>query len=124
MLLRGLLIGYALCLTRAAKYLIGTEANSGAYEIVFDEDKKVLDLEQDCHASKACPPVIVMKGRQVGSIDVKNCQDGVMYTFVNHGDLDAGIVIQHEGGIYGAKGIPQHGVGSCFCYTDQALLCG
>eukprot|EP00971_Amphidinium_carterae_P294651 5850872-Amphidinium_carterae.1 len=46
-----------------AKYLIGQEANSGAFEVDFSEEKHELDLRSDCHDSKPCPPVIVMKGR-------------------------------------------------------------
>merc|ERR1719330_1014308 len=98
----------------AAKYLIGQTANSGAFEVHFEEEKQTLDLATDCHPGKACPPVIV----------VTNCQEGVMYTFVNKGELDAGVVVQHEGGLYGSKGIAQFGVGTCFCYKDSALMCG
>eukprot|EP00401_Gymnodinium_catenatum_P010580 CAMPEP_0117475338 /NCGR_PEP_ID=MMETSP0784-20121206/9743_1 /TAXON_ID=39447 /ORGANISM="" /LENGTH=115 /DNA_ID=CAMNT_0005269581 /DNA_START=79 /DNA_END=426 /DNA_ORIENTATION=+ len=108
----------------SAKYMIGTEANSGAFEVYFDEDKRILDLAEDCHKEKACPPVIVMTGRQVGTVDVTNCNEGVMYTFVNKGELDAGVVMQHEGGLYGSKGIPQFGVGTCFCYKEGTLMCG
>merc|ERR1712061_730332 len=91
----------------AAKYIIGQTANSGAFEVHFEEEKQTLDLATDCHSGKACPPVIVMTGRHVGTIDVNNCQEGVMYTFVNKGELDAGVVVQHEGGLYGSKGIAQ-----------------
>eukprot|EP00927_Polykrikos_kofoidii_P053363 TRINITY_DN47806_c0_g1_i1.p1 TRINITY_DN47806_c0_g1~~TRINITY_DN47806_c0_g1_i1.p1 ORF type:complete len:126 (+),score=24.38 TRINITY_DN47806_c0_g1_i1:76-453(+) len=109
---------------QSAKYMIGREQNSGAFEVFFDEEKQVLDLAEDCHHDKACPPVVVMVGRQVGTIDVTNCQEGVMYTFVNKGDLDSGVVMQHEGGLYGSKGIPQYGVGTCFCYKEGTLMCG
>mmetsp|Transcript_72687 Transcript_72687/g.164948 ORF Transcript_72687/g.164948 Transcript_72687/m.164948 type:complete len:131 (-) Transcript_72687:144-536(-) len=109
---------------QAAKYIIGNTANSGAFEIHFDDDKRTLDLEKDCHNNKACPPVIIMSGRQVGTIDVSHCQEGVMYTFVNKGDLDAGVVVQHVGGLYGSKGIAQFGVGTCFCYKNAQLMCG
>uniref|UniRef100_A0A7S0AAJ0 Uncharacterized protein n=1 Tax=Pyrodinium bahamense TaxID=73915 RepID=A0A7S0AAJ0_9DINO len=108
----------------AAKYIIGKTANSGAFEVHFDDDKRTLDLANDCHPGKACPPVIIMSGRQVGTIDVNNCQEGVMYTFVNKGDIDAGVVVQHEGGLYGSKGIAQFGVGTCFCYKEGTLMCG
>mmetsp|Transcript_85703 Transcript_85703/g.142019 ORF Transcript_85703/g.142019 Transcript_85703/m.142019 type:complete len:133 (-) Transcript_85703:125-523(-) len=110
--------------TRAAKYLIGQEANSGAFEVNFDDDKKTLDLHQDCHELKACPPVIIMTGRLVGTIEIQNCQDGVMYTFVNKSDLDAGIYVQNVGGQHGVKGINQFGVGTCFCYLGGELMCG
>ncbi|CAE8615205.1 unnamed protein product [Polarella glacialis] len=48
----------------------------------------------------------------------------VMYTFVNKGELDGGVVMQHEGGLYGSKGISQFGVGTCFCYKEGTLMCG
>eukprot|EP00933_Yihiella_yeosuensis_P024345 TRINITY_DN18873_c0_g3_i1.p1 TRINITY_DN18873_c0_g3~~TRINITY_DN18873_c0_g3_i1.p1 ORF type:complete len:129 (-),score=11.26 TRINITY_DN18873_c0_g3_i1:123-509(-) len=118
---------FATCLVsiaHAAKYIIGQEAHAGAFEIAFDEDKNTLDLAKDCYPGKACPPVIVMVGRQVGTIEVMNCHEGTMYTFVNKGELDAGVVMQHEGGLYGSKGIPQFGVGTCFCYREGTLMCG
>mmetsp|Transcript_22737 Transcript_22737/g.53053 ORF Transcript_22737/g.53053 Transcript_22737/m.53053 type:complete len:140 (-) Transcript_22737:94-513(-) len=126
---RGLTLGlflWATCLSQCqgSKYLIGQESNSGAFEIHFSEDKHDLDLRKDCHDSRPCPPVVIMTGRMVGTVDVKNCQDGVMYTFVNKGELDAGVVLQHSGGLYGSKGIAQFGVGTCFCYTGGALMCG
>merc|ERR1719330_244327 len=99
----------------AAKYLIGQTANSGAFEVHFEEDKHTLDLATDCHPGKACPPVVVMTGLHIGTIDVKNCQDGIAYMFVNRGDLDAGVVVQHQGGLFGSKGIPRFGLGTCFC---------
>lgn len=91
---------------------------------MFDEDKTTLDLSKDCYPGKVCPPVVVMIGRQVGTIEVSNCHEGVMYTFINKGDLDAGVVVQHEGGLYGSRGIPQFGMGSCFCYREGNLMCG
>ncbi|CAE7862547.1 hypothetical protein AK812_SmicGene29013 [Symbiodinium microadriaticum] len=111
-------------LSSAAKYIIGQEERAGAYEVVFDEEKTALDLSKDCYPGKVCPPVVIMVGRQVGTIEVSNCHEGVMYTFVNKGDLDAGVVVQHEGGLYGSKGIPQFGVGTCFCYREGNLMCG
>ncbi|CAJ1407653.1 unnamed protein product [Effrenium voratum] len=108
----------------ASKYLIGQEERSGAFEVHFDEEKTTLDLSKDCYPGKVCPPVLVMVGRQVGTIEVSNCHEGVMYTFVNKGELDAGVVVQHEGGLYGSKGIPQFGVGTCFCYREGNLMCG
>eukprot|EP00444_Apocalathium_aciculiferum_P028935 CAMPEP_0183431914 /NCGR_PEP_ID=MMETSP0370-20130417/55133_1 /TAXON_ID=268820 /ORGANISM="Peridinium aciculiferum, Strain PAER-2" /LENGTH=131 /DNA_ID=CAMNT_0025617735 /DNA_START=76 /DNA_END=471 /DNA_ORIENTATION=+ len=122
--LLGLLLLHCAGLVDSAKYIIGQTVNSGAFLVEFDDDKRSLDLEADCHPGKACPPVIIMSGRQVGTIEVRNCQEGVMYTFLNKGDLDAGVVLQHEGGLYGSKGIAQFGVGTCFCYTDQLLMCG
>merc|ERR1719159_1598887 len=83
-------------LTQSAKYLIGQESNSGAFEVHFDDDKKTLDLDADCFPGKACPPVLVMTGRHVGTIDVINCHEGIMYTFVNKGDLDAGVLLMLE----------------------------
>jgi len=108
----------------SGKYLIGQDDRSGAYEVMFDEDKTTLDLSKDCYPGKVCPPVVVMIGRQVGTIEVSNCHEGVMYTFINKGDLDAGVVVQHEGGLYGSRGIPQFGMGSCFCYREGNLMCG
>eukprot|EP00931_Biecheleriopsis_adriatica_P011882 TRINITY_DN112974_c0_g1_i1.p1 TRINITY_DN112974_c0_g1~~TRINITY_DN112974_c0_g1_i1.p1 ORF type:complete len:125 (-),score=21.02 TRINITY_DN112974_c0_g1_i1:41-415(-) len=112
------------CTVHAAKYLVGHEANAGAFEVYFDEDKMTLDLDGDCYPGKVCPPVLVMLGQHSGTIEVKNCYVGVMYTFINKGEMDSGVVVQHEGGLYGAKGIPQFGVGTCFCYTGGALMCG
>eukprot|EP00439_Symbiodinium_sp_Y106_P080832 s21_g19.t1 len=74
-------------LSSAAKYIIGQEERAGAYEVVFDEEKTALDLSKDCYPGKVCPPVVIMVGRQVGTIEVSNCHEGVMYTFVNKGDL-------------------------------------
>mmetsp|Transcript_93131 Transcript_93131/g.234064 ORF Transcript_93131/g.234064 Transcript_93131/m.234064 type:complete len:132 (-) Transcript_93131:243-638(-) len=111
-------------LVDSAKYIIGKTANAGAFEVDFDDEKRSLDLATDCFEGKACPPVVILSGRQVGTIDVRNCQEGVMYTFVNKGDLDAGVVLQHEGGLYGSKGIAQFGVGTCFCFKDSTLMCG
>lgn len=108
----------------SGKYLIGQDDRSGAYEVMFDEEKTTLDLSKDCYPGKVCPPVVVMIGRQVGTIEVSNCHEGVMYTFVNKGDLDAGVVVQHEGGLYGSRGIPQFGMGTCFCYREGNLMCG
>eukprot|EP00971_Amphidinium_carterae_P243146 4828535-Amphidinium_carterae.1 len=31
--------------------------------------------------------------------------------------IDAGVVVQHTGGVYGSKGIAQFGSGQCFCNT-------
>ncbi|CAE8665978.1 unnamed protein product, partial [Polarella glacialis] len=111
-------LGFFVDLGQSAKYMIGQQANSGAYEVSFDEDKATLDLSKDCFPGKPCPPVVVMVGRQVGTIEVSNCHEGVMYTFVNKGELDGGVVMQHEGGLYGSKGISQFGVGTCFCYKE------
>ena len=108
----------------SGKYLIGQDERAGAYEVTFDEEKTTLDLSKDCYPGKVCPPVVVMIGRQVGTIEVSNCHEGVMYTFINKGELDAGVVVQHEGGLYGSKGIPQFGMGSCFCYREGNLMCG
>eukprot|EP00747_Dinoflagellata_sp_TGD_P189733 gnl/TRDRNA2_/TRDRNA2_50435_c0_seq1.p1 gnl/TRDRNA2_/TRDRNA2_50435_c0~~gnl/TRDRNA2_/TRDRNA2_50435_c0_seq1.p1 ORF type:complete len:132 (-),score=28.04 gnl/TRDRNA2_/TRDRNA2_50435_c0_seq1:383-778(-) len=115
----------------AAKYLIGQDAISGAFEVNFDEEKKDLNLRYDCHETKPCPPVIILTGKHAGTIQAYNCQEGVLYTFVHKGDLDVGIVVQQFGGEHGAKGIPQFGLGQCFCYTGDPdgdgfgkLLCG
>eukprot|EP00746_Dinoflagellata_sp_MGD_P165288 gnl/MRDRNA2_/MRDRNA2_94471_c0_seq1.p1 gnl/MRDRNA2_/MRDRNA2_94471_c0~~gnl/MRDRNA2_/MRDRNA2_94471_c0_seq1.p1 ORF type:complete len:130 (+),score=18.73 gnl/MRDRNA2_/MRDRNA2_94471_c0_seq1:64-453(+) len=122
--LGALLMSLILGMSQAAKYLIGTDSNSGAFEVSFDETKTLLDLEGDCHSQKSCPPVIIMVGSQQGTIELKNCETGVMYSFINHSENDAGITVQQEGGMFGAKGIPQYGVGTCFCYKERTMMCG
>ena len=50
----------------AAKYLIGTDANSGAWEI--SEQLNAMNLAEDCFEGKICPPVIVFIGMQSGTV--------------------------------------------------------
>ncbi len=57
-------------------------------------------------------------------VRMSNCEEGVMYHFVNKSENDHGIVVQHKGGEFGAKSVPQFGVGTCFCMTGQILMCG
>ena len=49
-----------------AKYLIGNDANSGAWEI--GHELSTLDLRQDCFDGKICPPVVIFTGQQSGSV--------------------------------------------------------
>eukprot|EP00812_Abedinium_dasypus_P012703 NODE_6209_length_521_cov_322.448498.p2 GENE.NODE_6209_length_521_cov_322.448498~~NODE_6209_length_521_cov_322.448498.p2 ORF type:complete len:133 (-),score=40.98 NODE_6209_length_521_cov_322.448498:105-503(-) len=107
----------------ASSYFIGKEKHSGAYLLDLDEESRALDLELGCYEGKMCPPVIILQGRFSGTLELNNCIDGTLYNFVNNGDLDAGIVVQQEGGMHGSRGIEQYGVGPCFCYTGRQLFC-
>merc|ERR1719454_1616235 len=117
MLVWTLLVG-----AQAAKYLIGNEANSGAWEV--QEEVGMFDLRESCHPGKICPPVIMFTGAQVGTIQVSNCEEGVLYSFINKSQNEYGIIVQDAGGESGAKPINQFGVGNCFCYRNSTLLCG
>lgn len=111
------------------KYLIGNFEYAGGFNIT-DTDINCstmpcsFDLNTGCYPGRKCPPVVIFEGAIAGTIDMSRCDVGVMYTFVNLSVDDAGIVVQHTGGIYGAKGVPQYGTGVCFCYTGERLMCG
>jgi hypothetical protein len=107
---------------RAAKYLIGTEQNSGAWEIA--DQLSAMNLAEDCFEGKICPPVVIFTGMQSGTLSVSNCEEGVLYSFINRSDSEYGIVIQDATGLYGSKAISQFGLGQCFCHRDSVLLCG
>jgi hypothetical protein len=106
----------------AAKYRIGIEANSGAWEI--EDNLNALNLAEDCYEGKICPPVMIFKGMQSGTVSVSNCEEGVLYSFINRSDSEYGIVIQDATGLYGSKAISQYGLGQCFCHREAVLLCG
>jgi hypothetical protein len=107
---------------QGAKYLIGTDANSGAWEIA--EQHSAMNLVEDCFEGKICPPVIIFTGMQSGTVSVSNCEEGVLYSFINRSDSEYGIVIQDASGLYGSKAISQYGLGQCFCHRESVLLCG
>ena len=110
----------AIC--HASKYLIGTDSNSGAWEI--SEQLNALNLAEDCFEGRLCPPVVVFIGTQSGTVSVSNCEEGILYSFINRSDSEYGIVIQDATGLYGSKAISQYGLGQCFCHRESVLLCG
>ena len=109
-------------LVSAAKYRIGNEASSGAWEIA--EELNSLNLAEDCYEGKICPPVLIFTGMQSGTVSASGCEEGVLYSFINRSDSEYGIVIQDASGLYGSKAISQFGLGQCFCHRDSVLLCG
>jgi len=111
----------------AQKYLIGNEQYSGAWNITQVDCSTLpcgFNLGSGCYPGRPCPPVVIFAGSLAGTIDMSDCDVGVMYSFVNLSVDDAGIVVQHKGGIYGAKGVAQFGTGVCFCHTGSKLMCG
>ncbi|CAD7929658.1 unnamed protein product [Amoebophrya sp. A25] len=115
----------------AQKYAIGDTFMSGAFNITQSALNCTthsapcqFNLRTGCFAGKLCPPVVVFEGEISGTIEMNDCDVGVMYSFVNHGSNELGVAVQHIGGKYGAVGVAQYGVGTCFCYTNSKLLCG
>eukprot|EP00392_Amoebophrya_sp_AT5.2_P004517 g4525.t1 len=90
----------------AQKYIIGDTFMSGAFNI---SEKSV-----ECTSPNAPCGFNLEAG----------CFMGKRYSFVNHANNDNGVVVQHKGGLFGAVGVAQYGVGNCFCYTTSKLLCG
>lgn len=94
------------------QFTIGDHSPEGAVRIYKDSS---LDLEADC-GGRRCPSVIIFAGSQYGTIDVTRCFVGQMYYFVNKSGSEYGLVVQHKGGIFGARAVSQYDMGVCFCY--------
>lgn len=70
----------------AQKYIIGDTFMSGAFNI---SEKSVqctspnapcgFNLEAGCFMGKRCPPVVIFEGELSGTIEMENCDVGVMY---------------------------------------------
>ena len=96
----------------ALQFTIGDQTPEGAIRIFKDSD---LDLELDC-GGKRCPSVIIFAGQQSGTVNVQKCFVGQMYYFINKSANEYGIVVQHNGGLFGARAVNQYDMGTCFCY--------
>ena len=96
----------------ALQFTIGDQSPEGAVRIYKDSD---LDLELDC-GSKRCPSIIIFAGQQSGTVNVQKCFVGQMYYFINKSGSEFGVVVQHKGGLFGARAVNQYDMGTCFCY--------
>ncbi|KAF4662790.1 hypothetical protein FOZ61_002159 [Perkinsus olseni] len=110
-------------------YIIGEGTPAGAVTLAKEDE---VDLSTDC-GNPRCPSVVIFDGEQEGTQEMVNCYAGQLsvspaapagaietlarYTFINKSKRDNGIIVQHKGGRFGSKSIPQYGVGQCFCFV-------
>jgi len=108
------------------RYLIGTNQNSGAYEIFNHTITETFDLRSGCFEGKLCPSVLIFHGNITGTMNFVNCEAGTLYTIVNRSvEEESGVLqLQNDGGSHGTQAIPRFGLGQCFCYSDAMLHCG
>jgi hypothetical protein len=101
----------ATAFNKAVDFMIGTESLFGAIEL--PDDVSILDLSK---CGKAlCPSVLIFVGKQWGTISLKGCKIGRLYFFINRSDVDLGIVLQQEGGMFGSKAVGRFDLVTCFC---------
>eukprot|EP00397_Hematodinium_sp_SG-2012_P066932 GEMP01101995.1.p1 GENE.GEMP01101995.1~~GEMP01101995.1.p1 ORF type:complete len:125 (+),score=19.48 GEMP01101995.1:166-540(+) len=96
-----------------------TRCSNGTSETQVEGSSGEINLVTMCTSpespQKKCPGVIILDGAQAGTINVSGCEIGVLYIFVNRSSVDTGVILQHTGGQFGARPIPQYGTGLCFC---------
>ena len=99
-------------------YSIGDATPSGA--VVVTDDSGTLNFLSDCGKSP-CPSVVILGGRQSGTVNAKHCKIGRQYTLINRSQSDLGVVLQQEGGRFGSKAIGRFDLATCFCSNMPSI---
>jgi hypothetical protein len=61
------------------------------------------------------PSVLIFGGQQWGTVNIRNCRIDRQYLLVNRSQVDLGIVVQEDGGLFGSKTISRFEAVTCFC---------